>query len=134
MGESKGIVLVSHSQKLAEGLADLVAEMNDGSVKIIPAGGAEGGRIGTNALTIMDAFENLADCKYILVYADLGSSILSAETAIDMLDEDELRDKITIVDAPLVEGAFTGVVQACVSDDPQEVIQASMGTKSFNKL
>ena len=79
-----GVVIVSHSAKLAEGLAEIVEEMNDGSVKVIAAGGADGGRIGTSAIKIQDAIESLEDCKNILIYADMGSSIISAETAIDM--------------------------------------------------
>lgn len=132
MEATKGIVLVSHSKKLAEGLAELVEEMNDGSVKIIPAGGAEGGRIGTNAMTIREALEALEACTYILMYVDLGSAIMSAETAMDMVD-DELREKIQIVNAPVVEGAFAGVVQACVSDDPAEVVKASEEARNIQK-
>ncbi len=129
----KGIVIVSHSQKLAEGVKELIDEMNDGSVTVIAAGGTEDGRIGTNAFKIMNAIEELADSAYILVYADLGSSILSTETALDMLDED-LVEKVKIVDCPLVEGAFTGVVQACVSDEPEEVIRVSEETKTMSKV
>ena len=78
-----GVVIVSHSAKLAEGLAEIVEEMNDGSVKVIAAGGADGGRIGTSAIKIQDAIESLEDCKNILIYADMGSSIISAENSVD---------------------------------------------------
>ncbi|MFQ9748460.1 MAG: PTS-dependent dihydroxyacetone kinase phosphotransferase subunit DhaM [Anaerobutyricum soehngenii] len=78
-----GVVLVSHSEYIAKGLKELVDEMNDGSVQVVAAGGADGGRIGTSAIKIQQAIESVEDCGHILIYADLGSSILSAETAMD---------------------------------------------------
>lgn len=100
-----GVVLVSHSEYIAKGLKELVDEMNDGSVQVVAAGGADGGRIGTSAIKIQQAIESVEDCGHILIYADLGSSILSAETAMDLIDED-LAEKVQIVDAPIVEGAL----------------------------
>lgn len=128
-----GVVLVSHSEYIAKGLKDLVNEMNDGSVPVVAAGGADGGRIGTSAIRIQEAIESLEDCGHILIYADLGSSILSAETAMDIIDED-LADKVQLVDAPLVEGALAGVVQATISDDVDEVIRASEDARTAHKL
>lgn len=127
-----GVVIVSHSAKLAEGLVDIVEEMNDGSVKIKAAGGADGGRIGTSAITIQNAIESMEDCDHILIYADLGSSIISSETAIDMLDDD-LQDKVQLVDCPVVEGAFAGVVQATVTDNVDEIIAVSEAARELHK-
>ncbi|MDO5145922.1 MAG: dihydroxyacetone kinase phosphoryl donor subunit DhaM [Eubacteriales bacterium] len=128
-----GVVLVSHSEYIAKGLKELVNEMNDGSVPVEAAGGADGGRIGTSAIRIQKAIESMEDCDHILVYADLGSSILSAETAMDIIDED-LADKVQLVDAPLVEGALAGVVQATISDDVDEVIRISEEARNTHKL
>lgn len=128
-----GVVLVSHSEWLANGLKDLVNEMNDGSVPVIAAGGADGGRIGTSAIKIQEAIESIEDCDHILIYADLGSAILSAETALDIIDE-ELAEKVQIVDAPIVEGALAGVVQATISEDVAEVIKASEDARNVHKL
>lgn len=128
-----GVVIVSHSEYIANGLKDLVNEMNDGSVPVIAAGGADGGRIGTSAIRIQNAIESLEDCEHILIYADLGSSVLSAETAIDIVDED-LAEKVQIVDAPIVEGALAGVVQATISDDVNEVIRVSEEARNAHKV
>ncbi len=128
-----GIVLVSHSENITKGLKDLVDEMNDGTVPVISAGGADGGRIGTSATRIMDAIESIQDCEHILIYPDLGSSIMSAETAIDMLDDD-LSSRVRIVDCPLVEGAFAGVVEATASDSVEEVIRASEDAREAHKI
>ena len=128
-----GVVLISHSEYITKGLKDLVNEMNDGSVPVVSAGGADGGRIGTSAIRIKDAIESMEECEHILLYADLGSSILSAETAMDLIDED-LADKVQIVDAPLVEGALAGVVQATISDDVSDVIRVSEEAKNAHKI
>ena len=127
-----GVVIVSHSAKLEEGLAEIVEEMNDGSVKVIATGGADGGRIGTSAIKIQDAIESLEDCKNILIYAYIGISIISAETAIDMLDDD-LQERVHMVDCPIVEGAFAGVVQATITDDPEEIMNVSKSAKELCK-
>ena len=128
-----GVVIVSHSEYIANGLKDLVNEMNDGSVPVNAAGGADGGRIGTSAIRIQNAIESLEDCEHILIYADLGSSVLSAETAIDIIDED-LAEKVQIVDAPIVDGALAGVVQATISDDVEEVIRVSEDARNTHKV
>ncbi len=130
---SIGVVLVSHSELIADGLKDLVNQMNDGSVPVIAAGGADGGRIGTDAFKIQEAIEELEDCEHILIYADLGSAVLSAEAALDLLDED-LAEKCQLVDCPLVEGALAGVVQATITDDVEAVISASEEAREAHKL
>ena len=77
-------------------------------------------------------FRRLRYCTHILIYADLGSSILSAETAIDLIDED-LAEKVQLVDAPIVEGALAGVVQGTISDDVADVIKASEDARNVHK-
>ncbi len=127
-----GVIIVSHSAKLAEGLVEIVEEMNNGTVQIAAAGGADGGRIGTSAIRIQNAIEAMEECDNILIYADLGSSIISSETAIDMLDDD-LQEKVQIVDCPVVEGAFAGVVQATITDDVEEIIHVSEQARELHK-
>ena len=135
-----GFVFVSHSELITRGLRDLVNEMNDGaadgSVPVLSAGGTGDGRIGTNPVIIQEALESLEDCDHILVYADLGSSILSTNMALDEISDEneELAEKIRIVDCPMVEGALAGVVQANITDDVEEVIAVSMSVKDQNKV
>ncbi len=50
-----GLVIVSHSWKIAEGVCDLANEMAGGNPGIIAAGGLEDGSIGTDAQRIADA-------------------------------------------------------------------------------
>lgn len=128
-----GVIIVSHSEKLAEGLKDIVMEMNDGSVEIIAAGGADGGRIGTNTLKIKAAIEALADRDHILIFVDLGSSVISSEAAIDLVDE-EIQEKVHIVDAPLVEGVVGGVVQATICNDLDEILATCKAGATMKKV
>lgn len=101
-----GLVLVSHSQMLAEGLAALAAEMGGGKVRIVAAGGlgADPSALGTDAERVSAAISQAWAPGGVLVLADLGSALLSAEMAIEQLDE-ERRNLVVLSAAPLVEGA-----------------------------
>ncbi len=123
-----GLILVSHSEKITEGIKDLVMEMTKDAVPIISAGGTSDGRLGTSADKIIDAINELSNCNNILIFTDIGSSIMSSEIALDLVDE-ELKNKCILVDAPLVEGAFVAGVQSMVSDDVNLVLEEVKLTK-----
>ncbi|GAA1062142.1 dihydroxyacetone kinase phosphoryl donor subunit DhaM [Agromyces bracchium] len=90
------------------------------SVRIEPAGGTDDGRIGTSFERVSAAI-GAADAGIgVVVLCDLGSAILTAETAMDFLDDDQ-RERVRIADAPLVEGAVAASV-AAESGDPLEVV------------
>ncbi|WKY45339.1 dihydroxyacetone kinase phosphoryl donor subunit DhaM [Eubacteriaceae bacterium ES2] len=129
-----GVIIVSHSEKLAEGLRDIVMEMNDGSVEIIAAGGTGDGRIGTNTNRIKTAIETLQDKDQILIFVDLGSAVICSETAIEMLDDEALQDKVYIVDAPLVEGVVGGVVQATICDELDLIVATAKEGATIRKV
>ena len=128
-----GMVIVSHSEEIANGVVKLSSEMANDTVEFRAAGGTGDGRLGTSAMTVLKAIESLSKCKSILIYCDLGSSVLSSETAIDMIDNTLLRAKCHIVDAPLVEGAFFGAVEAAASDDVQKIITESDNARNLHK-
>jgi len=129
-----GVIIVSHSEKLAEGLRDIVMEMNDGSVEVIAAGGADDGRIGTNTTKIKNAIEALAKRDQILIFVDLGSAVICSETAIELLEDGELEKKVHIVDAPLVEGVIGGVIQATICNDLEKIIATAKEGASLKKV
>lgn len=128
-----GILVVSHSAKLAEGIVELAGQMNHGQTRIVPAGGLENNEIGTNPLYVKQKLEELSDCSNILVFVDLGSAVLSADTALELVDEN-LRKKVVMVDAPIVEATVTAVVQAGISDDIAEIIREAKSAKDLQKL
>ncbi|HVF08346.1 MAG TPA: dihydroxyacetone kinase phosphoryl donor subunit DhaM, partial [Actinomycetota bacterium] len=117
-----GIVVVSHSHRIAEGVAELAREMGGDDVKLETAGGLESTGdldasgasvhpIGTDAVLVMQAIERAWSDDGVLVLMDLGSAVLSSELAVDLLG-DERRARILLCEAPLVEGAVAAAVTA----------------------
>ncbi len=99
-----GIVLVSHSHSVAEGAAELARQMGGQDVRIETAGGLDDPErsMGTDAVLVMQAIERAWSDDGVLVVMDLGSAVLSAEMALDLVPV-ERRDKVLLTDAPLVE-------------------------------
>ncbi len=126
-----GIVIVSHSWKVAEGIHDLVMQMAAENDHIFAAGGMEDGSIGTDAFKIQEAIEKANTGDGVAVLADLGSGIMSAEMAIEMLgDEIEVR----IADAPVLEGAVSAAVTSTSGASLDEVIAAAEEARTVSKL
>ena len=61
---------------------------------------------GTDPLTIYNIIKQSSDYRNILILADISSAILSAETAIGLIEDESLKNKVTLVNASLFEGAF----------------------------
>jgi PTS hybrid protein len=72
-----GIVLVSHSARLAEGAADLASQVSGGTVRVLAAGGTEDGELGTSAGKIARAVAGAEAGAGVLVLPDLGSAVLT---------------------------------------------------------
>jgi len=118
-----GIVIVSHSSTLATGVRELAAEMAGPDVRIELAGGlAEEGALGTDAVRVMEAIGRADSGDGVLVLMDLGSAVLSAETALDFL-EPEQRESVLLCEAPLVEGAVAAAVAAKLGEPLAAVAQ-----------
>ena len=114
-----GIVLVSHSARIAEGVAELAREMAGEEVPIEPAGGAEGAALGTDAVRVAEAIERADRGDGVLVLMDLGSAVLSAELALDLAGRG--ADSVLLSDAPFVEGAVAAAVASRVGGSLAEV-------------
>ena len=126
-----GLVLVSHSPQIAEGTAGLVRQMA-GEVEITAVGGDSDGGFGTDPERIRAAIENL-EADEVLVFMDLGSAVLSAETVLEMLSPED-RERVSLVDAPFVEGAFAAGVVASAGSDAEECVEAAMEARTESKL
>jgi len=118
-----GIVLVSHSSKLAEGVYELVSQMTQGQVPIAVAGGIEDpdNPIGTDPIRVQEAIESVYSDDGVVVLMDLGSALLSAEMALEFLTAEQ-QANIRLCEAPLVEGAMAAAVQATASTDIEAVL------------
>ena len=116
-------VIISHSAKIAEGIVDLCSQMKADDCQIVAAGGIDDPEnpIGTDAVKIMQAIEEVFSPDGVILLMDLGSAILSAETALDLL-EPAMAEKVKICYAPLVEGALSAVVAASAGDQIQDVL------------
>ena len=128
-----GLVLVSHSARLAEGVRDLVAELAQGQVPIAVAAGGPEGVLGTSALDIAGAVESLADADGAVVLMDLGSAVLSAGAALEQL-EPALRERVRLADAPFVEGAVAAGVEASLGSGLDAVVEAAQAACRHSKL
>ena len=116
-----GLVIVSHSGKLAEGVVELAAQMA-ADVTIVPAGGTDDGGIGTSLEKISAAISQADTGDGAVLLADLGSAVMTAETAVEFL-EDEQRGRVRLANAPLVEGAVAAAVAAQTGRDVAAVLQ-----------
>jgi multiphosphoryl transfer protein len=120
-----GIVIVSHSAALASGVAELASEMGGGEVAIQAAGGIEDGGLGTDAERVRAAVERVRSPDGVLVLMDLGSALMSAEMATEMVDPD--GGPILLSEAPLVEGAVAAAARARGGASLEDVAREARG-------
>jgi PTS hybrid protein len=121
--ERVGIVFVSHSERLAEGLVDLARQMAP-TVRLEAAGGTDDGRIGTSFDKVTAAIGAADDGAGAVVLCDLGSAIMTADTALEFLDVEQ-RARVRIADAPLVEGGVAASVAAESGESLDAVVRAA---------
>ena len=126
-----GLVLVSHSAQLAEGAADLARAMAGEEVRIVAAGGMAPPEtaLGTDAVRVAAAIEEAWSERGVLVLMDLGSALLSAEMALELLPEGH-RKRVLLSAAPLVEGAVAAAVASRLGEPIERV--ASEATSSLD--
>ena len=120
-----GVVLVSHSNKLVEGLKELIGQMAS-DVKICTAGGTDDGRIGTDPIKIMKAIEEAYSDDGVLLFFDIGSALMNAELAIDMLDE-SISEKVEVCKVSLVEGAFVASIESSIGKSLEDIKDSIRG-------
>ncbi|WFQ90365.1 dihydroxyacetone kinase phosphoryl donor subunit DhaM [Mycoplasma feriruminatoris] len=127
-----GIVVISHSNKVANGVVELAKQMAN-EVKIIPAGGTKDNQIGTDIDLIIDAINKAWDPNDgVILLFDLGSALMNAQMAIEMLD-DEKQNKVEVVDAALVEGTILAAVNSSMNKSIKEIKEELISLK-LNKL
>ena len=131
-----GIVIVSHSRLAAEGIRELAAQMAGPELPLIACGGLEAGSIGTDAIRIQNAIIAADRGDGVCVMVDLGSGIMSAETATDLLEMDDEHEgiRVQIADAPVLEGSVSAAVSASAGDSLEEVIAAAEEARGMQKL
>ncbi|PZE31884.1 dihydroxyacetone kinase phosphoryl donor subunit DhaM [Curtobacterium sp. MCLR17_042] len=118
-----GILVVSHSAAIATGTVELARQMA-ADVPLVAAGGTDDGGIGTSFEAITAGIEELAESDAVVVLCDLGSAYLTTDTALDFLDDD-VRARVHVSQAPLVEGAVAAAVAAQTGGDADAVLAAA---------
>ena len=121
---SVGLLLVSHSSKIADGVAELAHQMA-ASVTIVAAGGTDEDGIGTSFEKVQSGLASADSGDGVVVLYDLGSALLTTETAVDFLEDDAVRERVRVVDAPLVEGAVAAAVAAEMGSGLDDVVAAA---------
>ncbi|ELY56785.1 dihydroxyacetone kinase, phosphotransfer subunit [Natronococcus amylolyticus DSM 10524] len=114
-----GIVVVSHSERAAEGIREIAREMG-GDVRIEAVGGTGDGQIGTTPEPIREAVEAAdGSGEGVVVLVDLGSAVMNAELAL----EEAAVDEAVVADAPVLEGALNAAVAATAPNATVEAVR-----------
>lgn len=124
------VLIASHSKDLAKGLTDIIEQMAQG-VRIEYSGGDDEGNLGSNFEEIFAKMNELAS-DGLVVFFDMGSSMMNVETAYSMLDEG-LQEKTIIAGSPLVESTLEmslAIDEETSLDDIKEMISSY----KFSKL
>ncbi|MDQ0484554.1 dihydroxyacetone kinase phosphoryl donor subunit DhaM [Guptibacillus hwajinpoensis] len=125
-----GLVIVSHSPYISKGLVQMLEEAQP-EVTVMDAGGTDDGDMGTSAMRIQTAIEKAEAGEGVVVLVDFGSSVMNAEMAIEMI---ETESDIMIADAPLIEGAYSAVMEAGFGKSLEEVVNAATSAKDTKKV
>ncbi|MEU5090462.1 PTS fructose transporter subunit IIA [Streptomyces sp. NPDC021356] len=133
-GGRVGIVLVSHSAEVAASVAELAKGLAGGAEEVLvaPAGGREGGGLGTSAELVAAAAAAVDRGAGVAVLTDLGSAVLTVKAL--LAEGDELPDGTRLVDAPFVEGAVAAVVTAATGAGLDEVEAAAADAYAYRKV
>lgn len=127
-----GLLIISHSRKIAEGARELAEQMTQQQVPIADAGGTLDGELGTSAELIRAAADRLISdgrADALLVLVDLGSAVMSAEIALE-----DFGAPYRLSDGPLVEGALMAAVEASIGGDLERVAAVAEQSKALRKV
>jgi dihydroxyacetone kinase phosphotransfer subunit len=126
-----GLLIVSHSLKLGEGIVELVQQLAP-ELPVRAAGGMNDGSLGTSVEKIHEALLALDNPSGVLVLVDLGSAVMSTEVALEWLS-DVQRQRVALSGAPLVEGAVLVATNASLHLPLEELAEAAWQARDFPK-
>ena len=121
-----GIVVVSHSQKLAEGVVELASLMAPEKA----AGGMDDGGFGTSFEKITEAIDEVYSDDGVAIFMDLGSAVMTTEMVLESMED----RKVKMVDCPVTEGAIAAAVVAAGGASLEEVVQVAQASKEQAKF
>lgn len=115
------LLIASHSKKLAEGLREILIQMAP-NVNILVSGGDKEGNIGSNFDEINQIINEYATNDGLVIFFDLGSSMMNCQMAIDMLD-DEKKSKVYLAGTPIVETSVQIAVEASAGQSLEKIVE-----------
>jgi PTS hybrid protein len=119
-----GVVVVSHSHRLAEAAVELAMQMVHTTPPPVRIAAGSGGGFGTDAAAVAAAIDEVAGASGVLVVTDLGSAVLSAGLALELR---ESETEVLVSDGPFVEGITAGLVLAASGAPLAEVAREVSG-------
>ena len=126
-----GLVVVSHSNKLAEEVINFAKLLQQEEFKIENGGDTNQKVYGATVDTIKDAIRRADEGQGVLVFVDMGSSIFNAAKAVEDIKEEV---KVEIADAPLVEGIISAVAANFDEMSLYELKEIAEGSRNFKKI
>src|SRR5690625_2794993 len=102
-----GIVLISHSSKVTEGINDIISQVAK-DVPIALAGGTDEDAIGTDVKKITAAIDQVSSEAGVILFYDLGSAKMNAEVAMEFTG----NENIQLAEAPILEGVYVAAVES----------------------
>lgn len=126
-----GIVVVSHSNKLAQEAINFVEMLKMDKFEIINGGNIEKEIMGTTVESIVEGIKKANSGSGVLVFVDMGSSVFNAGKA-----KKELEGiiQVEIADAPLIEGLISAVAANSEEVTLKELKKIAEDSKSSNKI
>ena len=123
------IIVVSHSKKLAEGVAE-VAKMMARDVTIVAAGGTDNGTLGTSYEKIAAAIEDAYTNDGVALFMDMGSAVMTAEMVVESIPDRRLK----LIDAPLVEGVVLAAVESAAGTALEDLAEKMQQARDMHKI
>ena len=124
-----GLVIVSHSEKVAQGVVELCRQMAP-EAPMAPAGGLPDGGIGTDFQRIYDAIDQVKSDDGVAIFFDMGSALMTTEMVMEAFPEVTMK----LVDAPILEGAIAASVTASLGQPLEAVLEAAHEATETPKL
>jgi PTS hybrid protein len=124
-----GVVVVSHSRDIAQGVVEMAGQMAGDDVRLESAGGDAHGTLGTDEALVRNAILRADQGDGVVVLADLGSAVLTIQHILEAGN-----GAAKLADAPLVEGAVAAAVVASMRLPLEDVVKAAEEARHARKL
>jgi PTS hybrid protein len=126
-----GVLIISHSSQVAAGVLELATQMAGADLAIAAVGGTPSGELGTDPEAIRDALRRVLTPDGVIILADLGSAVMSAEAVVEA---EGVQEQVVIANAPLVEGSVLAALEVSLGKVLSEVVIAAEAAGTMVKV